>query len=171
MQHDFHTCLERSFSYADASWWEEVYKSAFPDFAGMVSVRADGWAQRGGIDRVITMHSGKTITVDEKVREIKYPDIILEIWSDKERKVKGWIQKDLACDYIAYAFAPTRECYLLPFLMLRKTWRDNGRAWISEYRRVLAQNNGYVTESLAVPTSVLLTEVSNSMRVVWGQSK
>src|SRR5690606_6534418 len=118
--HSFRESLERSNGYVDAPWWGEVYARAFPGFTSMMSVREDGWAQRGGIDRVITLKSGKTLTVDEKVREKSWGDILLERWSDERRGTPGWIQKDLACDYIAYAFAPDRRCYLLPFMQLRR---------------------------------------------------
>lgn len=136
----------------------------------MVSVRDDGWAQRGGIDRVLTLASGKTITVDEKVREKDWGDILLERWSDKARKVPGWIQKDLACDFIAYAFAPSCTCYLLPFLSLRRAWILNGREWSSKYHAVEARNTNYVTESVPVPTAVLLSALTDAMRVVWSQA-
>jgi hypothetical protein len=63
--HDFQERLDFSHAYADAPWWRDVYRAAFPGFATWVSVREDGWAQRGGIDRVITLKSGRTITVDE----------------------------------------------------------------------------------------------------------
>ncbi len=83
--HNFNSDLEYSHSQSDAPWWEEVYRQAFPNFAGMVCVRNDGWAQRGGIDRVITLTSGKTLTIDEKVRREVWPDILLERWSDEAR--------------------------------------------------------------------------------------
>lgn len=54
----------------------------------MVSVRDDGWAQRGGIDRVITLACGRTIKIDEKVRKEDWPDILLERWSDEQRKFR-----------------------------------------------------------------------------------
>lgn len=60
--HTFAKSLARSHIYADAPWWEETYREFFPGFASMVCVRDDGWAQRGGIDRVITLRSGRTIT-------------------------------------------------------------------------------------------------------------
>ena len=165
--HDFEESLARSHNHADADWWEKVYRQAFPNFSNMVSVRADGWAQRGGIDRVITLKSGKTVTVDEKVREKDWPDILLERWSDEARKTPGWVQKDLACDFIAYAFAPSKTCYLLPFLQLRKAWLQHGRDWVGRYREVRANNGDYVTVSVPVPTKVLLEAISGAMKVVW----
>src|SRR5688572_29161879 len=101
--HDFGASLAQSNRHTDAPWWRDVYRTAFPSLRSMVSVKEDGWAQRGGIDRVLTLSSGRTIYVDEKVREKDYGDIILEQWSDVERRKPGWIQKPLACEYIAYA--------------------------------------------------------------------
>jgi hypothetical protein len=167
MIHDFAQSLAASHAQADASWWLDVYRRAFPAMRAAVSVRDDGWAQRGGIDRVITLSSGRTITVDEKVREKDWPDILLERWSDEARETPGWIQKPLACDFIAYAFIPSRTCYLLPTLTLQAAWRLYGREWIEKYRTVRAKNDGWVTASIPVPRDVLLSSLSDAMRVEW----
>lgn len=166
--HDFHDSLERSQGYADAAWWLDVYRAAFPNLESAVCVRNDGWAQRGGIDRVLTLSSGKTLTVDEKVREEDWPDILLEYWSDLGSKVPGWVAKDMACDFIAYAFVPSQTCYLIPFQTLRQAWRHNCNQWVARYKRVEAKNRRYVTVSVAVPTDVLLKSLGDAMRVSWG---
>ena len=75
MIHDFKTSLALSHEHANAPWWEEIYQQAFPNMQGHMSVRDDGWAQRGGIDRVIVLASGKVLTVDEKVRSEVWPEI------------------------------------------------------------------------------------------------
>ena len=165
--HDFRESLKRSHSYANAPWWFEVYRQAFPKLASCVCVRDDGWAQRGGIDRVITLESGRIITVDEKVREKDWDDILLERWSDEARKAPGWIQKQLACEFIAYAFVPSRVCYLLPTLTLQRAWRLHGPAWIQKYQEIRAQNQGYVTVSCAVPTKTLMDALADAMVVGW----
>jgi len=172
--HAFKDSLALSKQYERARWWEPVYRKAFPSFHSMMSVRSDGWAQRGGIDRVVQLKSGKTVLIDEKVRSKSYGDILLERWSSKERKTKGWIQKDLATDYIAYAFVPDQRCYMLPFLSLRKAWILKGRAWIASaensrngYRIVLAKNHGYTTESVAVPIPDLLAALAEAQIVNW----
>ncbi len=165
--HNFAESLARSHSYADAPWWFEVYRNAFPNLASAVCVRNDGWAQRGGIDRVLTLSSGKTLSVDEKVREKDWSDFALEYWSDEARKVPGWVAKDLACDFIAYAFVPSRTCYLLPFSTLRSAWRKHCKDWVSRYDRVEAVNQGYRTVSVAVPRGVLLASLTDAMTVSW----
>lgn len=166
--HDFAECLAKSLAHADAPWWLEVYRQAFPSVASAVNVRADGWAQRGGIDRVLTLSSGRTITVDEKVREKDWPDILLERWSDERRREPGWIQKPLACDFIAYAFVPSRTCYLFATLTLQRAWRMQGRQWAKSFGEIRAQNDGYVTVSVPVPRAVLLTAMADAMKIEWG---
>lgn len=167
MIHVFKDSLALSQQYADAPWWLDIYMKAFPDLASCVCVREDGWAQRGGIDRVLTLNSGKTLTVDEKVREKDWPDILLEYWSDKKRRIPGWVAKNLACDFIAYAFVPSKICYLFPFQTLRRTWRLRGRDWVKKYKCVEAQNEGYVTISVAVPTEILIAGIADSMAISW----
>jgi hypothetical protein len=165
--HDFMTSLKKSHSYENAPWWDKVYRMSFPGLATTYSVREDGWAQRGGIDRIIVLKSGKTITVDEKIREKDWGDILLERWSDEKRKSPGWIQKNLACDYIAYAFVPSQKCYLFPFLQLRKAWLTNGVEWIKKYNEVRAENKGYITVSIPIPIPELLLSVSQASIVNW----
>lgn len=168
--HNFQDSLSRSAEHADAPWWFEVYREAFPDLVSAVSVRDDGWAQRGGIDRVLTLKSGRTLTVDEKVREKDWPDIALEYWSDAGRKVPGWVAKDLACDFIAYAFVPSETCYLLPFQTLRRAWRANCRDWVDRHPRIEADNGRYKTVSVGVPIAELMGALSDAMKVSWGRS-
>lgn len=177
MRHSFATSLALSHEHEEAPWWAEIYARAFPGHLSAVSVRNDGWAQRGGIDRVVTLRSGKTVTIDEKVRLQEWPDIALERWSDRKRKTPGWVQKDLACDFIAYAFVPSQKCYLLPFLTLRRAWVLEGRNWcdLAEsdrggFRVVLAENDGYVTESIAVPIEILLATIRQAMVIQWGDA-
>ena len=167
MIHNFQASLERSNGYADAPWWFEVYRKAFPNLMACVCVRKDGWAQRGGIDRVVTLSSGRTITVDEKVREKDWPDILLERWSDEARKIPGWIQKPLACEFIAYAFVPSKRCYLFPTLTLQRAWRLFGRHWIETCHEVRAQNSAYCTVSVAVPVKQLFASISEAICIEW----
>lgn len=163
--HDFATSLALSNEYADAPWWFDIYRRAFPTLLSAVSVRSDGWAQRGGIDRVLTLGCGRTYTVDEKVRANDWPDILLEQWSDEARRSPGWVQKPLACDFIAYAFAPSRKCYLLPVAPLQRAWRLQGRRWVNDYGQRRARNVGYVSTSVPVPIEALLPAMADAMLV------
>ena len=172
--HDFAVSLAKSAAQADAPWWEPIYKKAFPDFSSMVCVREDGWAQRGGIDRVVVLGSGKTVTVDEKVRERDWPDILWEYLSDRDRNAPGWCAQALACDYIAYAFVPSQRCYLFPALQVRRAWLDRGTEWVMRaknnddgYRIVDADNGRYVTRSVAVPLRESMAAVRDALCVRW----
>jgi hypothetical protein len=152
--------------YAEADWWLPVYRRAFPRLQSAVSVRDDGWAQRGGVDRVLTLSCGRTYTVDEKVRTEDWPDVLLEQWSDEARRIPGWVQKPLACDFIAYAYAPSGVCYLLPVVPLQRAWRQHGREWIERYGTRRALNPGYVTASVPVPRAELMRAIADAMLVV-----
>lgn len=163
--HDFASSLALSDSYRDAGWWLPVYRRAFPSLSSAVTVNDDGWAQRGGIDRLLTLSSGKTFTVDEKIRTREWPDILLEQWSDEARRVPGWVQKPLACDFIAYAYAPSGVCYLLPVPALQRAWRQRGRQWIDRYGVRRARNPGYVSVSVPVPRQELMEGIMAALIV------
>lgn len=61
-----------------------------------------------------------------------YPDFLLEVWSDEARQKKGWMQKDLQIDYLAYGFLMSRRCYLFPWLLLQAAWRDHQTKWLED---------------------------------------
>lgn len=164
-RHDFASSLAYSQRHSDSPWWLATYRKAFPRLQSAVCVREDGWAQRGGVDRVLTLACGRVYTVDEKVRAEDWPDILLEQWSDEERRVPGWIQKPLACDFIAYAYAPSGVCFLLPVVPLQRAWRQNGREWIKRYGVRRAHNPGYVSCSVPVPRGVLMQAIVDAMMV------
>jgi hypothetical protein len=172
--HGFQASLAMSRRHEDAGWWLDVYRAAWPTMLAAVSVREDGWSQRAGIDRVVTLACGRVIRVDEKVRAKDYPDILLEIWSDRERREPGWACKPLNCDFIAYAFAPSGECYLFPTLNLQIAVRANIKAWLSAYGFRDAKNSGprgsWTTQSIPVPKATLLNAISASMLVRFAPS-
>ena len=47
----------------------------------------------------------------------------------RERKVTGWIAKDVAYDYLAYAFLPSARCSVLPFQQLWLCWQKYRHEW------------------------------------------
>ncbi len=165
--HSFHESLKWSESMTDAPWWEIVYKKAWDDLESMVAVRDDGWAQRAGIDRVITLATGKVIKIDEKVRSQDYDDFFLEFLSSKEHNSPGWVNKPLDADYIAYAFVPSQKCYLLPVQELQRAWRADGERWKYEYGEIGVKNNGYTTVGTPVPRTILAKALLNSMVIDW----
>jgi hypothetical protein len=183
--HDFNAQLTYSHSQADRPYWHGVYQQAFPDMQHMLDLRHNGWHQRAGRDRMIVLSSGRAIYIDEKVRRKSFPDIAVEVWStypkggeQPYRPVKnateGWGQKPLDCDYLAYAFEPTKTCHLIPFLGLRAAWEKRHLDWIQQasrgvngFRWVVASNQRYDTVSIAVPIGTLLAHINDALTVTW----
>lgn len=167
MIHSFKESLEQSAEVALESWWEEIYRQYFPHFLSMSAPIKDGWGQRAGIDRVILLKSGKQIKIDEKVRYADYGDVLIEYWSDKERKIPGWGVRELDCDYIAYAVLPTKTCFMLPFDHLQAAVYNNADEWIKQYGGIQTANQNYTTISMAVPLKVLYDAMNNAGQVQW----
>lgn len=164
---NFKADLKWSETMVDKPWWENVYRQAWPEFGNMVAVREDGWAQRAGIDRIVTLTTGKVIKIDEKVRRKDYGDILLEHMSSKEHGTPGWVNKPLDADYIAYAIEPTEKCYLLPVHELQRAWRKYEDTWRWDYGDVEALNPGYTTVSTPVPSQVLQKALTYVMVFSW----
>lgn len=115
---------------------------------------------------MLTLSCGRTYTVDEKVRSEDWDDILLEQWSDEAARKPGWVQKPLACDFIAYAYAPSGVCFLMPVVPLQRAWRQQGREWIDRYGQRRARNPGYVSVSVPVPRGVVMQAIVEAMFVV-----
>jgi len=177
----FRDCLEESWRYADAPWWEHVYREAFPGFSSMADCRQDGTGQRDGIDRKVNLCNGKTIDIDEKVRKKYYPDVLLEYdhkWPSYNKP--GWIaREDMRCDYIAYAWVPKRTCILLPWPALRRAWLAHGEAWKAKglgprkdrdgFRADSTDlgNLGYRTYFVCVPLPVISRAIQEAFICRW----
>ena len=164
---EFQECLEQSHKASDWAGWKALYESCFGQNITLTDHREDGWHQRAGIDRSIVFPNSKQLLIDEKVRGRNkktgkvYEDIALEYWSNLHRRIRGWVAKDLACDFIAYAILPLGKCYLLPFLQLRQAWKQNHKEWLAKYKYRDAENRGYVTRFCPVPARVVLAAISN----------
>lgn len=165
MIHEFSESLRRSHAASDLPIWLEIYKKAFPAMVACVDHRGDGEHQRAGIDRSVILANSKQILIDEKVRWKAYNDIALEYWSDRDRKIPGWVCKPLRADFICYAVATTGRAYLLPVPQLQHAWFEHATEWRSNYRDVLAYNKTYVTISCPVPVPVLFSAIGQCLRV------
>jgi len=104
-------------------------------------------------------------------RRVSEPDEKNAERKDEERRIPGWIQKPLACDFIAYAYAPTETCYLLPVVPLQRAWRQRGREWIVAYGTRRARNPGYVSVGVPVPRDVLMQAIVDAMRVATNERR
>jgi len=143
-------------------FWNAVYKKAFPNLVKTELCLEDMEAQALGIDRLIHLDNGRIVKVDEKKRSKDYGDILLEYVSNDRTGSPGWVKKNLAIDYIAYAIVPASRCYLFDWLMLRRAWDFYEEVWKEKYETKSARNPNYNTLSLAVPTRVLMNAVAMS---------
>ena len=159
---DFQTDLKYSLDERENEVFDRFYHRIFPGIKSIESV-VDIAMQKKGVDKILHFVSGKSITIDEKKRRKDYGDILLEIWSVWEQKKRGWLYT-CQCDYIVYAIMPAKTVYLLPALLLKKTWLVNRQVWIETYPVLDAKNIGYVTKTIAIPTNVLLCAISAEMR-------
>ncbi|MDD5487101.1 MAG: hypothetical protein PHW65_06065 [Dehalococcoidales bacterium] len=159
---DFNLDLEYSLEERENDLFDSFYSRVFP---GLESIHFadDMETQKKGIDKILYFKSGYFVTVDEKKRRKDYGDILLELWSVWEKRKRGWLYT-CKCDYIVYAVMPTKKVYLLPVLLLKKAWLKNRSAWVKEYEEIAAYNKGYVTKSIAIPTKILLEEISCQMK-------
>jgi hypothetical protein len=145
--------------------WNEIYDSAFPNYLSMNNQRENGQLQHAGIDRTIILNSGKAIYIDEKVRRVDYGDILLEYVSNDQKNTKGWAEKPLFCDYIAYAILPSGRCFLLPVPQLQKAWKENKDNWLKAYGTKKADNHFYNTLNCPIPTDVLLHSIHSCFEI------
>lgn len=108
------------------------------------------WYQQNGIDRFIHDKNGKTWTVEEKIREKWYPDMLFEVWSCKEKQTLGWAQKVLECDYFLYCCPKQNQYKLYKYADLKRAWFMHRDRWIEIFE--LQQSvNEYTTEFVCVP--------------------
>ena len=157
--------LEFSNEQSAAKFWDELYNRAFPRHVAVIDLSFDCVANRNCVDKLITMPNGKTIGIDEKVRRKDYGDIALEFISNDKTGAVGWIEKDLICDYVAYAFIDTGKAFLLPFIQLQNVWRDNKAAWIAEFGAKKAKNLDYFSHFVCVPIAVLFKALGEQLRL------
>ena len=161
--HNFRERLEWSECQKDEPFWDVVYRKAFPNLVNHMPTPGDVASQRMGIDRIVFLANGRSIMIDEKKRGKEYNDILLEYVSvdtTGATGAAGWIEKDLAIDFLAYAFVPSGRCYLFPWPMLRQAWETNKARWKAAYRPVIARNRDYSTYSLPIPIPELQRSIA-----------
>lgn len=156
----FDADLRYSLESSDEPFWDAVYRKAFVNFKSSEIVSRKDW-QLLGIDRIINLTSGQRIKVDEKKRRVEYGDFALEFLGNDKTGSPGWVCKDLAIDFLAYAFMQSRRVYLLQWNLLRAAWRSKGETWKSSYRIISSNNPTYKTLSVAVPIGVVLESIQS----------
>lgn len=160
---NFDLDLKYSLENRDGGAINDFYYKIFPTLRRIESVK-DLELQKRGIDKILHLSSGKKILIDEKKRRKDYGDILLEEYSNYEKKKIGWLGREKHTDYIVYIIMDGMTIYLLPFLLLQLAWVHNYRNWLKTYGRKFAQNKYYKTSNIPIPVEVLLTAIENEMR-------
>lgn len=158
----FKQCYELAENGKCEPFWNDVYQKAFPNMTNHMRGKQHASAsQYNGVDRIIYLENGKTLTIDEKVRSKDYDDILLEFISNDQKNTPGWIEKDLSIDYLAYAFLPSKTAYLFDWRMLALAWAQNKEAWKDNYKIAKAENLHYTTHSVCVPIREIRLRCAN----------
>ena len=163
--HDFNEQLKWSETASDEPFWDAIYRKAFPNMLWHRLCSGDTIGQRRGVDRLIYLSNDRVLRIDEKKRATEYNDILLEYVSVDTTGAPGWIEKDLAIDYLAYAFMQSQRVYLFDWLMLRRSWLRYKSEWLEKYKIPPAKNNGYNTLSVAVPIKELRQVVCSAFLI------
>jgi hypothetical protein len=126
--------------------WAQYYRGIFGSLlVATVLVREDCPNQRDGVDRKLHLGNGAILTVDEKIRRTDFDDILLELYSDLERRTPGWtIDKKKLCDYVAYAVPKLSRCYFLPFPLLRNAFALYWKHWSDLFRKKAPKKKGFI---------------------------
>lgn len=146
-------------------FWTAAYAQFFPEFSARFHAPKFSLAQRRGVDVLVYLGNDQIKRVDEKLRTESYPDILLEHTSNKRMRTKGWMEREMWIDYLAYGVLPTRKAYLFPWDLLKRAWNTNRTRWMSEYKDVQAPNEGYITLCTPVPYRVLYAALIAAMQI------
>lgn len=171
-----HSFLERrAFAAEHEPFWQAFYRSAFPDLLSAYPCPAGpSESQEQGIDRIVHLKSGKILKIEEKLREKDYGDIVLEFESGA---CQGWIEKDLACDYLAYgSLLPAPKGYLFPWPFLQQAWGKHQAEWKEKallkkdgFYPVPGKNPSYISQAIAVPRRVLYDAMNRCSIIILPQ--
>lgn len=155
-------------------FWPTFYTRAFPGYLSH-EVVTEKRLQIAGIDHRLKLEGDGEHLVDVKCRCTSptwRDDVLIEVWSDRDRKIKGWARKPLRCHLIAYAWPQYEVGFVVPFLLLRRTYERNKKQWAADGLRLVdARNEGYTTRSVAVPIDRLTREVAESMTVYFKEDQ
>ena len=149
---------------------DDFYMRVFPSIEYIEHVN-DIETQKLRIDKIFHLVGGKDILVDEKKRKKDYGDILLEEWSNLERRKPGWLAKGKKTDYIMYIVVPAGVVHVLPFFILQSLWLRHYHEWKRQYGIKPAKNYApsgeylYTTTNIPVPTSILKKLISAELEI------
>jgi hypothetical protein len=102
----------------------------------------------------------QTYKIEEKRRQKDYGDELLEDISNDVSGRKGWTWRAGEADYVLFIY-PERWT-IWPGKQLADAFQKNREAWIRKYGTRAAQNNGYKTINVPIPTDILKLALSEA---------
>ena len=133
-----------------------------------------------GTDWWVEYRNRDHISIDIKARDVdplklRIPedDLVLEIWSNIERKIPGWtLNINKRTDYILWFWKPTGRFLLLSFPKLLYVFKENWKKWKEMYTSRTNKSKGsdgttWESEYMKVPRKVVLKEID---RIFHGES-
>lgn len=126
-------CFAADLRFSDTSglpWVEALYRSTFPGFDERIDIRAKD-LQRQGVDYLVLADGGPYF-VEEKVRRVTRPDILLELKSTTDKGTEGWWNKpNQGAQFLAYLFADTQTGLFVDMKRLRGLYLEREQEWLS----------------------------------------
>ena len=137
-----------------------------------------------GVDYIATLRRGAEVYIDHKARENgcrRYwkargdgtlePEIALELWSvmpaNRSPGKAGWtLDEAKRTHYTLHTFDPedSKEAFLFPFQILRKTYRQNFAHWNSAFKHGVQDSGKWKSECVFVPASIVLAGLRRAMQ-------
>jgi len=151
-----------------------VCKAMWPNLVRMEDIRGKD-PQYHGIDRIVHLPGNITVTIQAKIRNTTFEDILLEYISNDKTKSSGWMELPSLAQWLLYLIVPNKTCYYFPWRSLQNLWNDNKHNWVKfgklrlyGFSRIEARNKRYNTISVTVPAKVLLSNIKNSGVLKYG---
>ena len=150
----------KDLEYSQDKRFDRAYENIFKNVKHIEAVE-DIKFQSKGVDKLIKLHNGKVVTIEEKLRRSHWGDICLELKSNVEKGTLGWLYK-IEADFLAYM--TPKGVYFLPVELLKTAWNINKDRWIAKYGiKKSRTENKYTTEWIAIPDRELLQAIYNTM--------
>ena len=146
----------------------EMMDTFYIDFFGAMGLEVlevkhitDRAEQKKGYDKLIKLDNGQFIRVEEKRDRYVTGNLVLELWSDSDRK-RGWLYTSTA-DFLCYHFINTGITHMLPMPLLRRAWMLNEKLWRDVYDEKHIKNRAWTTIILPIPVTVLRAALMEAM--------
>ena len=135
------------------------YLSIFGSGSRVESV-TDLTLQKVGADIKVTLKSGDSFYVEEKIRLTTYPDLLLETKSSIERNTPGWIEKESISEWLVYFCKDTKRIFVMKMKDIQTEYNERKTAWLDRHRIVTSStDNLYHSRNVAVPWSDIRSKV------------